>query len=73
MACAALITQSTGTPTLEEWAKLDLNAPNSCVLRLMRVQLDDNNQPRGVEEVVCRSNVSLVSPQMVVTFQTSSS
>jgi DNA-binding GntR family transcriptional regulator len=52
MACSALITQSTGTSTLEEWAKLDLNAPNSHVLRLTRVQLDDNSRPLGVEEVV---------------------
>jgi len=52
MTCTALVTQSTGTPTLEEWAKLDLNVPNSCVLRLTRVQLDDNNQPLSVEEVV---------------------
>jgi GntR family transcriptional regulator len=51
MTCTALVTQSTGTPTLEEWAKLDLNAPNSCVLRLTCVQLDDNNQPLSVEEV----------------------
>jgi DNA-binding GntR family transcriptional regulator len=52
LVCTALIAQSTSTPTLEEWAKLDLNAPNSCVLRLTRVQLDDNSQPLGVEEVV---------------------
>jgi DNA-binding GntR family transcriptional regulator len=52
MACSALITQSTGTPTLEEWAKLDLSAPNSRVLRLTRVQLDENSHPLGVEEVV---------------------
>jgi DNA-binding GntR family transcriptional regulator len=38
--------------TIEEWAKLDLNAPNSCVLRLTRVQLDDNGQPLGAEEGV---------------------
>jgi DNA-binding GntR family transcriptional regulator len=48
----ALITQNTSTPTLEEWAKLDLSAPNSHVLRLTRVQLDDNRYPIGVEEVV---------------------
>ena len=52
MACTALITQSTGIATIEEWAKLDLSAPNSRVLRLTRVQLDDNKHPRGVEEVV---------------------
>ena len=51
MTCTALVTQSTGTPTLEEWAKLDLNVPNSCVLRLTRVQLDANNQPLSVEEI----------------------
>jgi DNA-binding GntR family transcriptional regulator len=45
-------TQDVGTATLEEWAKLDLNAPNPCVLRLTRVQYDDNNHPLGVEEVV---------------------
>ena len=45
MACTALITHSTGTPTVEEWAKLDLDAPNSRVLRLTRVQLDDNQPP----------------------------
>ena len=52
MACTALITQSTGSAILEEWAKLDLSAPNSRVLRLTRVQLDDNSRPLGVEEVV---------------------
>jgi DNA-binding GntR family transcriptional regulator len=52
MACAALITQTTGSATIEEWAKLDLSAPNSRVLRLTRVQLDDNGQPLGVEEIV---------------------
>jgi DNA-binding GntR family transcriptional regulator len=52
MACTALITQSTGAPTIEEWAKLDLDAPNSRVLRLTRVQLDDNSHPLCVEEVV---------------------
>jgi GntR family transcriptional regulator len=52
MASTALTTQTTGPPTVEEWAKLDLNAPNSHVLRLTRVQLDDNNLPLGVEELV---------------------
>ena len=52
MTLARLTTQSTGTATLEEWAKLDLKAPNSCVLRLMRVQFDDNRHPLGVEEIV---------------------
>ena len=47
-----LITHSTGTATVEEWAKLDRNAPNSPVLRLTRVQLDDNSHPLGVEAVV---------------------
>jgi hypothetical protein len=48
MASTALITQSIDTPTLEEWAKLDLGASNSLVLRLTRIQLDDNGHPRGV-------------------------
>ena len=52
MACTALVTQSTGTPTIEEWAKLDLDAPNSRVLRLTLVRYDDNNRPLAVEEVV---------------------
>jgi DNA-binding GntR family transcriptional regulator len=52
MTHTALITQSTGAATIEEWAKLDLDAPNSRVLRLTRVQLDDNGHPLGVEEVV---------------------
>jgi GntR family transcriptional regulator len=52
MASTELTTQTTGPPTVEEWAKLDLNAPNSHVLRLTRVQLDDNNLPLGVEELV---------------------
>ena len=52
MTSVALITESTGTPTLEEWAKLELGAPNSRVLRLTRVQLGDNGCPLGVEEVV---------------------
>jgi DNA-binding GntR family transcriptional regulator len=52
MTCSALITQSTGTATIEEWAKLDLSAPNSRVLRLTRVRRDGNNAPLAVEEVV---------------------
>ena len=52
MASNALTTHSTGPPTVEEWAKLDLNAPNACVLRVTRVQVDGNNHPLGVEEVV---------------------
>jgi GntR family transcriptional regulator len=36
----ALITQSTGIATVDEWAKLNLNAPNSRVLRLTRVRRD---------------------------------
>jgi DNA-binding GntR family transcriptional regulator len=52
MACATLITQITGPPTVEEWAKLDLNAPNAHVLRLTRIQLDETHDPLGVEEVV---------------------
>ena len=52
MARTASTTQSTGSPTLDEWAKLDLCGPNSRVLRLTRVQLDGNSRPLGVEEVV---------------------
>jgi DNA-binding GntR family transcriptional regulator len=52
MASTALIKQSTGTATLEEWAKLDLDVPNAPVLRLTRVQLDDNNHPLALEEIV---------------------
>ena len=52
MPSAAQIAQRTGPATVEEWAKLDLNAPNAGVLRLTRVQLDDNSHPLGVEEVV---------------------
>ena len=52
MPCTTLITQGIGTATVEEWARLDLNAPNSAVLRLTRVQLDDTHDPLGVEEVV---------------------
>ena len=48
----ALITQSVGTATVEEWAKLDLNAPSSRVLRLTRVQYDDNNHPLAVEGII---------------------
>jgi GntR family transcriptional regulator len=36
----ALITQSTGVATVEEWAKLNLNAPNSRVLRVTRLRRD---------------------------------
>jgi DNA-binding GntR family transcriptional regulator len=35
-----LIAQSTGTATVEEWAKLDLKVPNSEVLRVTRVRRD---------------------------------
>jgi DNA-binding GntR family transcriptional regulator len=52
MTCSALITQSIGTATVEEWAKLDLDAPNSRVLRLTRLRLDDTHDPLGIEEVV---------------------
>jgi DNA-binding GntR family transcriptional regulator len=52
MGFARLTTQSTGTATVEEWAKLDLNAPNSRVLRMTRIQHDDHSLPLGVEEVV---------------------
>jgi GntR family transcriptional regulator len=52
MACTALIMQSSGTATIEEWAKLGLSAPNSRVLRLTRVQRDDNDRPLAVDEVV---------------------
>jgi DNA-binding GntR family transcriptional regulator len=52
MAHTEVITQSTGTATVEEWAKLDLDAPNSRVLRLTRVRRDDNSDPVVVEEVV---------------------
>ena len=48
----ALITQNTGTATIEEWAKLDLNVPNSQVLRVTRIQQDDNNRPVAFEEAV---------------------
>src|SRR5262245_53273930 len=52
MTFARLTTQSTDTATLEEWAKLDLNAPNSRVLRATRIQHDDNSRALGVEEIV---------------------
>ena len=48
----AQITQNTSTATIEEWAKLDLEAPNSRVLRLTRVRYDDNDHPLALEEVV---------------------
>jgi GntR family transcriptional regulator len=46
-----LITHSSGPATVEEWAKLDLNAPNSRVLRLTRIR---NNAPgpTALEELV---------------------
>ena len=40
MTSTALITQSTGIATVEEWAKLDLKVPNSRVLRVTRVRRD---------------------------------
>ena len=46
------LTQNTSTATLEEWAKLDLNVPNSQVLRVTRIQQDDNNRPVAFEEAV---------------------
>ena len=53
MASTALITQSTGPPTVEEWAKLNLNAPGSRVLRLTRVRHDaPYDPPVALEEVV---------------------
>jgi GntR family transcriptional regulator len=48
----ALITQNTSTATIEEWAKLDLNVPNSRVLRVTRIQQDDNKRPIAFEEAV---------------------
>jgi DNA-binding GntR family transcriptional regulator len=47
-----ILTQDVGPATLEEWAKLDLSAPNSPVLRLTRIQLDDETHPLSVEEAV---------------------
>jgi DNA-binding GntR family transcriptional regulator len=44
--------QSIGIATVEEWAKLDLNEPNSRVLRVTRLQQDDRSHPLGVEEIV---------------------
>ena len=70
LASIALITESTGTPTLEEWAKLDLSAPDSRVLRLTRVRLDANGPPLGVEEVVLALDRFPGLLRMVVTFQT---
>jgi DNA-binding GntR family transcriptional regulator len=52
MADTALIAQSTGTATVDEWAKLDLNAPNSRVLRVTRIQHDETSRPVAREEVV---------------------
>jgi DNA-binding GntR family transcriptional regulator len=52
MAHAALIAHSTGTATVHEWAKLDLDTPSSRVLRMTRVQHDDNHQAIALEEVV---------------------
>ena len=53
MASTALITQSTGPPTVEEWAKLNLDPPNSHVLRLTRVRHDaPYHSPVAIEEVV---------------------
>jgi DNA-binding GntR family transcriptional regulator len=53
MTCTTLITQSTGPPTVEEWAKLDLDPPNSHVLRLTRVRHGaPYHSPVALEEVV---------------------
>ena len=52
MAFARLTTQSIGIATVEEWAKLDLNAPNSRVLRVTRIQRDDHKRPVALEEVI---------------------
>jgi DNA-binding GntR family transcriptional regulator len=49
---ARLISQSAGTATLEEWAKLDLNVPNSRVLRVTRIECDDNNCPVAFQESI---------------------
>ena len=51
MGFARLTTQSTGIATVEEWAKLDLNA-SARVLRLTRTLHDDHNLPLGVEVIV---------------------
>jgi len=47
---AELIAQSTGTATVEEWARLDLNAPNSQVLRVTRARRD--GKAVAIEEAV---------------------
>jgi DNA-binding GntR family transcriptional regulator len=47
-----LIRESTGIATLEEWAKLDLNAHNSRVLRVTNVRHDESCRPLALEEVV---------------------
>ena len=46
-----LIAQSTGAATVEEWARLDLNAPNSRVLRVTRVRRRDG-KAFALEEAV---------------------
>src|SRR5262245_19483593 len=43
---------STGPATLGEWPKLDLNAPNSRVLRVTRILFEPADHALAVEEVV---------------------
>jgi DNA-binding GntR family transcriptional regulator len=46
------ISQTVGTASLVEWAKLALNEPQSRVLRVTRVRYDIADQPVALEEVV---------------------
>src|SRR5262245_8405330 len=43
---------SIGPATVREWAKLDLNVPNSRVLRVTRIQFESASHPLAVEEIV---------------------
>ena len=52
MAHTTLVKQSTGTATVDEWAKLNLNTPQARVLRMTRIRYDASGCPIGLEEVV---------------------
>ena len=52
VAHALSVSQTVGTATIVEWAKLALSTPQAGVLRVTRVLFDDNDRPIALEEAV---------------------
>ena len=52
MGHALSISQTVGTATIVEWAKLALSTPQARALRVTRILFDDNDHPIALEEAV---------------------